>query len=926
MAVSPLIEAVSNPYLGVRIGASELLRSLDPNIISVDPWQSSAQLSNTVVALRKWWSDTGRLPPTRAAGALDPATENSIKAELDQLGGDDPTRRTEAMAALVGHGAAALPHLREAIKRAERSGDLHTLGWLEDVRWAILVPDSVEQRVGGVRTALARGKSSERQGAVERLGRAGHDGLEALTDLVNDPDPLVVESAVRALSVIGGKETVPVLAALLQAGDNNLRMTAAQALGQSKSPDAVKPLLAVFDDPNEVVACTALGALEEIRSQADGSLSRKPLPAETTAALRRCLADSRWRVRAAAAEIIGKLGALELADELKKLLDDSDSFVVKSALTALRALHSVPGPEQLSALAKRLPSLSGDVVELMLQSENEDTVKVVTDLFGSLGPGDQLAILNALARSVSAQETKSDDGWKPLLRRAATASDPRLRRGAAAVLMVKSPRLAADLVAPLLADDDREARLTAANVVLEILDKQRAGPSADRDLDSVGGPAMSTASPQEKTNAPSVPAAQIAAWHASMERRPEPNPTLQFAAARYVTGDARAGLPPLLNGLEKTATGFAAKQPDFLAIRAILSKLPWPEGRPALDKLVASPLLFAIAAHETPLAAPAVADYLLEPSRFRAAVEPASGETLSAVLGVLAGYESDDPHAWSLWTQNGSTKAVALGLLDSTNAAWRAAAVFFLGLHLDALQADPILQKAGADANPWVRAAAAQGWARNTERTTLEQHLGPLLADTNLHVAATAAVALLEPETRRAAGLENSLDSFSFETVQGGRSEGYSTAVERPLSALQTQPGFLASARQWLGKTNAPESIAFALLLAQYGDFVGIDQIASTQAAEMAWTDSAQESMIRELRASGFQSAVALLTGIGLSHDPRYVPVLRRMAAERHDEWGLRKVLQALRGMTGPDARQLRLEINKQMRKTGGASDGPLIE
>ena len=47
--------------------------------------------------------------------------------------------------------------------RAERSGDQRNLASLEDVRWAILVPDALEQRVGNVRKVLARGASSERQ-------------------------------------------------------------------------------------------------------------------------------------------------------------------------------------------------------------------------------------------------------------------------------------------------------------------------------------------------------------------------------------------------------------------------------------------------------------------------------------------------------------------------------------------------------------------------------------------------------------------------------------------------------------------------------------------------------------------------------------------------------------------------------------------
>ena len=912
-AVSPLIEAVEHPYLGVRIAASELLQRLAPDAVSVDPWQSPVELSNTVATLRKWWAETGRLPPPAASRAADPSAENAIKAALDQLRGDDPVRRTEAMASLVGYGAVALPPVREAIKRAERSGDQRVIGWLEDVRWAVLVPDAVEQRAGGVRNALARGKSSDRQTAAEQLGRAGRDALGALTELVNDPDPLVVESALRALSGIGGKDAIPALVALLQVADNNLRMTAAQALGHTRSSEAIKPLLSVFGDPNEVVACTALGAVEEIRSQNAYGSSKRSLPEEVTAGLNRCLADSRWRVRAAAAEVIGKLAAADLSEELKKLLDDSDGFVVKSALTALGQLHAAPDPERLSALGKRLPSLRADTVQMMLESETDETVKIITDIFNSTSTDDQLAILNALARSDRSDEMKSDNDWKPLLTRATTATDPRLRRGAAAVLSKRAPKLAAELVGPLLADDDRETRIVAAKVVLGILDKQAGGPSGRNVFSSISAGAAGVGSKQEKTNKMIVPAERIASWHTALGQRPEPNPSLDFAAALYATGDGKADLPMLLRALGRADTGPAKQQQDLVAIRAVVSKLPWPEGQPVLDKLAALPRLFAMAAHETARAASEVAEYLLEPSRFRAAMERANGQALSDALELVAGYEYGERRSWSLWAETDSTKAIALALVDSTNAAWRAAAVFSLGLRTDANQSEAIFQEAIADSNIWVRVAAAQALARNTkDRGTLEQRLGPQLADANLHVAATAAFALLEPEVRQAAGLEDFLNYFSFENVRGGRNESHSRNDERPLSTLETKPAFLQQARTWLRATNTEETTAFVLLLAQYGEFEGVDRLIAQRTAMV----SDKEHSLAD----------ALLAGIALSHDPKYLPTLRQMAAARHDEWDLRKVLQALRGMTGPDARQLRLEINKQMRSASGASGIPRID
>jgi HEAT repeat protein len=122
-------------------------------------------------------------------------------------------------------------------------------------------------------------------------------------------------------------------------------MTAAQALGHTKDADAVKPLLGAVADGNEVVACTALTGLEEIHGGegssgfpgfSGASSSKGTFPAEMVSVLKTALGDSRWRVRATAVEVIGKLQVKELTGEVKKLLDDPDGFVVKNVLAALQ--------------------------------------------------------------------------------------------------------------------------------------------------------------------------------------------------------------------------------------------------------------------------------------------------------------------------------------------------------------------------------------------------------------------------------------------------------------------------------------------------------------------------------------------------------------------------------------------------------------
>ena len=67
---------------GLASGAGELLQRLSPDVIAPDPWQPRAELSNTVATLRKWWSDTGKLPPPNTTRAVDATVQGSIKAAL----------------------------------------------------------------------------------------------------------------------------------------------------------------------------------------------------------------------------------------------------------------------------------------------------------------------------------------------------------------------------------------------------------------------------------------------------------------------------------------------------------------------------------------------------------------------------------------------------------------------------------------------------------------------------------------------------------------------------------------------------------------------------------------------------------------------------------------------------------------------------
>ena len=195
--------------------------------------------------------------------------------------------------------------------------------------------------------------------------------------------------------------------------------------------------------------------------------------------------------------------------------------------------------------------------------------------------------------------------------------------------------------------------------------------------------------------------------------------------------------------------------------------------------------------------------------------------------------------------------------------------------------------------------------SRGTPRTAppWRAGLGPLLSDTNVTVAAAVAAWLLEPEIRQAADLEGRLNYFEFDGSYGGRLTA-GTSInpnnERPLTPLEGKPAFLEQAVKWAVTASPEQAVPFALLLAQYGRFDGLDRLLAQSAGNKAGGQNQWDD--------------AILAGIALSQDAKYLPALRQMVAARNDQWQLRKILQAVQGMSGADARQLRLDINKKLR------------
>lgn len=161
---------------------------------------------------------------------------------------------------------------------------------------------------------------------------------EAVSDfppLLSHPDLRVRREVIRALTRIGGAESVAILLRPVEEEDAELSRQALLSLGALRDPTAVPVLLRLVErsDPLQRRAEIRKGAIRAL-----GEIgSPEALPALEKVLMRRSL----WRrtvtdeIRAAAATALGEIGATE-SPALEKALEDHSPEVARAAAQALK--------------------------------------------------------------------------------------------------------------------------------------------------------------------------------------------------------------------------------------------------------------------------------------------------------------------------------------------------------------------------------------------------------------------------------------------------------------------------------------------------------------------------------------------------------------------------------------------------------------
>jgi hypothetical protein len=234
-----------------------------------------------------------------------------------------------------------------------RGGTLHGLGVRGSTLYGLLVWD------GDIR----------RRAAAKLLGDLGDpQAVEALVEVLSDPDDALRPAAAEALGLIGGPRAVEALGEVLSDPDDALRLTAAEALGLIGDPLAVAPLSGLLADRSRVegavIAQEVARVLERLGAGELVDAFHLALKGQD-AALRRCVQSYRARTPVAhalidvmegselsaveaAGQALGWLGVRDVLPELRRIEGmtgwDRSREACRETTAAIDSMDSLPRP------------------------------------------------------------------------------------------------------------------------------------------------------------------------------------------------------------------------------------------------------------------------------------------------------------------------------------------------------------------------------------------------------------------------------------------------------------------------------------------------------------------------------------------------------------------------------------------------------
>jgi cytochrome c biogenesis protein CcdA/HEAT repeat protein/thioredoxin-related protein len=341
-------ELLKHPRLAVRLGTFELLEELSGSGYGYDPWHD-AQANRQPLESWRGWAEGAT---NDAQHVFAPLTEAQIATYIRDLASGDRDRSARAVRMLEQAGESVIPVLEAWAASSAAVGE-ESLRRIEEVRYFLLLPESLGTERGRIAHRLVFGNQDERLRSLAAASAAGERALPVLADFLSDADPLIREAAVDSLIAASKEGACPHLRDLLKREkDEEVIHAVVRGAGSLKGTNAVELAGPFLSHGNEDLVVAALASLGRTRSSA------------AAAAVKTCLKSPSWRVRAAALESLGKLKskASAVESEVIACLDDADPFVRRTAVHTLTSLSAKKAAARLKELFLKDDSLKGPVV------------------------------------------------------------------------------------------------------------------------------------------------------------------------------------------------------------------------------------------------------------------------------------------------------------------------------------------------------------------------------------------------------------------------------------------------------------------------------------------------------------------------------------------------------------------------------------
>lgn len=146
---------------------------------------------------------------------------------------------------------------------------------------------------------------------------------QALQNQLRDPNRMVRQAALVALSRMDGPIDVAIVARLLRDADMEVQNKAVEVLIRARDPEVIKHLVDVLKDENEYARRSAVEVLNEVGD------------ARSVKYLLDAIKDADWWVRSRAADALGKIGGPRVLDAVLQLVRDKDDDLRRAAIEIL---------------------------------------------------------------------------------------------------------------------------------------------------------------------------------------------------------------------------------------------------------------------------------------------------------------------------------------------------------------------------------------------------------------------------------------------------------------------------------------------------------------------------------------------------------------------------------------------------------------